>query len=93
MVPRESEGNAYATFWGDKQRALWYVTVFSGVVIDSGLVDGHNFNRWYICLERRPLRLTVSLRKSVHDYPMTKWLNFLLKLNRGNAKHIVRLLL
>ena len=25
MVPRESENNAYAKLWGDKQRALWYV--------------------------------------------------------------------
>ena len=32
MVPRETENNAYANFWGDKQRALWYVMVFSGVV-------------------------------------------------------------
>ena len=24
--------NAYAKFWGGKQRALWYVMVFSGVV-------------------------------------------------------------
>ena len=32
MAPREAEGNAYATFWGDKQRALWYNMVFSGVV-------------------------------------------------------------
>ena len=30
-APRETENNAYAKFWGDKQRALWYVTVFSGV--------------------------------------------------------------
>ena len=29
---RENENNAYAKFWGDKQRALWYVMVFSGVV-------------------------------------------------------------
>ena len=28
MVPRETENNAYAKFWGDKQRALWYVMVF-----------------------------------------------------------------
>ena len=28
MAPRETENNAYAKFWGDKQRALWYVTVF-----------------------------------------------------------------
>ena len=32
MAPRETENNAYAKFWGDKQRALWYVVVFSGVV-------------------------------------------------------------
>ena len=32
MAPRETENNAYAIFWGDKQRALWYAMVFSGVV-------------------------------------------------------------
>ena len=32
MAPRETENYAYAKFWGDKQRALWYVMVFSGVV-------------------------------------------------------------
>ena len=32
MAPRETEDNAYAKFWGDKQRALWRVMVFSGVV-------------------------------------------------------------
>ena len=32
MAPRETENNAYAKFWGDRQRALWYVIVFSGVV-------------------------------------------------------------
>ena len=31
MTPRETENNAYAKFWGEKQRALWYVRVFSGV--------------------------------------------------------------
>ena len=31
-APRETEDNAYAKFWGDKQRALWYVMVVSGVV-------------------------------------------------------------
>ena len=29
MAPRETEDNAYAKFWGDKQRALWCVMVFS----------------------------------------------------------------
>ena len=28
MAPRETEDNAYAKVWGDKQRALWYVMVF-----------------------------------------------------------------
>ena len=38
IAPRETENNAYAKSWGDKQRALWYVTVFSGVVnYESGL--------------------------------------------------------
>ena len=32
MAPGETEDNAYAKLWGDKQRALWYVMVFSGVV-------------------------------------------------------------
>ena len=31
MTSRETENNAYAKFWADKQRALWYVIVFSGV--------------------------------------------------------------
>ena len=38
MAPRETENNAYAKFWGDKQRALWYVMVFSVVV---------NYGRWH----------------------------------------------
>ena len=28
IAPRETENNAYAKFWGDKQRTLWYVMVF-----------------------------------------------------------------
>jgi len=28
MAPRETENNAYAKFWGDKQRLLWYVMAF-----------------------------------------------------------------
>ena len=31
-APRETENNAYAKFWDDKQRVLWYVMVFSGEV-------------------------------------------------------------
>ena len=40
MAPRETENNAYAKFWGDKQRTLWYVMVFlewSIVLGGSGL--------------------------------------------------------
>ena len=29
MAPRETENKAYTKFLGDKQRALWYVMVFS----------------------------------------------------------------
>ena len=32
MASRETKKNAYAKSWGDKQRALWYIMVFSGVV-------------------------------------------------------------
>ena len=32
VTPKETENDADAKFWGDKQRALWYVMVFSGVV-------------------------------------------------------------
>ena len=32
MASRETGNNVYSDFWGDKQRALWYVVVFSGVV-------------------------------------------------------------
>ena len=35
MAPRETENNASAKFWDDKQRVLWYVMVFSGVVNDK----------------------------------------------------------
>ena len=31
MAPRETENNAYAKFWGDRQRELGYVMVFSVV--------------------------------------------------------------
>ena len=33
MAPRETENNAYAKFWDDKQRVLWYVVVFSVIVV------------------------------------------------------------
>ena len=38
MAPRETENNAYAKFWGDKQRALWYVMVFLEWSIQRGVL-------------------------------------------------------
>ena len=43
MAPRETENNAYAKFWGDKQRELWCVMVFSGVVNSCDLYDVDGF--------------------------------------------------
>ena len=52
MASRETENNAYAKFWGDKQRVLWYFMVFSGVanclavpVLKKTLKFGH-FMSW-----------------------------------------------
>ena len=61
MASRETENNAYAKFWGDKQRALWYVMVFSGVVnflTKEWQVWSQTFNRlfvlfWFIFFHRR----------------------------------------
>ena len=47
MAPRETEDNAYTKFWGDKQRALWFVMVFSGVVIFSFSRSALVLARWW----------------------------------------------
>jgi len=47
MAPRETENKAYAKFWGDKQRALWFVMVFSGVV---NLVNASWFCRFSLII-------------------------------------------
>ena len=44
MALRETENNAYAKFWVDKQRALWCVMVFSGVV---------NFSVFRFCKDKK----------------------------------------
>ena len=49
MAPGETENNAYANFWGDKQRTLWYVMVFSGVV---------NYHRLASRTDVKPMRRT-----------------------------------
>ena len=44
MAPREIENNAYVKFWVDKQRAIWYVMVFSGVAnLQFSLEDSQLF--------------------------------------------------
>ena len=53
MAPRETENNAYAKFWDDKQRALWYVMVFSGVV---NCIDG-------LLIEKDSIILTTCIEK------------------------------
>ena len=42
MAPRETENNAYAKFWGDKQRTLWYVMVF----LEWSIARLHVTSRW-----------------------------------------------
>ena len=37
MAPSGTKENSYAKFWVDKQRALWYVMVFSGVVMINNI--------------------------------------------------------
>ena len=54
MAPRETKNNAYAKFWGDKQRTLWYVTVFSGVVnwgIGQLTLQKSMYFRMYSCIQ------------------------------------------
>ena len=46
MAPRETENNAYAKSWGDEQRALWYIMVFS-VVVNSLHVTIANRVEWF----------------------------------------------
>ena len=43
MASRETENNAYAKFWRDKQRTLWYVMVFLEWSIKNLLSPDQNF--------------------------------------------------
>ena len=51
MAPRETENNAYAKFWGDKQRAIWNVMYFLGwsIVSDRGGGGGVCLGAPYFC--------------------------------------------
>ena len=57
MAPRETENNAYAKLWGDNQKALWYVMVFSGVA-----------NSWNSLHRKRKYisqKFTLSVREKI----------------------------
>ena len=59
MAPRETENNAYAKFWGDKQRALWYVMVFLewSIITSCSFSRGDRGRKLFLQL---PRRLTTS---------------------------------
>ena len=52
MAPRETENNAYAKFWGDKQRTLWYVMVFLELSIGKGRLGSFHPSQ-SLCYEAR----------------------------------------
>ena len=59
MARRETENNAYAKFWGDKQKTLWYVMVFSGVV-NSQPASQARTTKFCFCLGLGHLQLLSS---------------------------------
>ena len=61
ITRRETENNAYAKFWGDKQRALWYVMVFSGVV--NSLMNATSvFQLFYYAMWIHPLSVICTVK-------------------------------
>ena len=58
LLPRETENCAYANFWGEKQRALWYVMVFSVVVNYNSILE---FVVTWMCPRRGRLGLFQTL--------------------------------
>jgi len=62
MAPRETENNAYAKFWGDKQRALWYVMVFSGVVNSYSIQVERLVYIFLMFFFNRSIQLTCSVQ-------------------------------
>ena len=66
MARRETENNVYANFWGDKQRALWYVMVFSGVV-NIGAEQLHSDTEIATALTlHHTLHLRIDMEASSH---------------------------
>ena len=56
MVPRENKNNAYAKFWRDKQRSLWYSSKWPVCLIAPLFVDGDS-----VILGKNP---SAALQKS-----------------------------
>ena len=73
MAPRETGHNAYAKFWGDKQRALWYVMVFSGVV---------NSSKQYYPKGK------MKIKTNLHFRLANRWLNSCSHFNKDRKKPI-----
>ena len=44
MAPRETENNAYAKFWGDKQRAI-YMVFYAFFVVVNKRIQANNNNK------------------------------------------------
>ena len=67
MAPWETENNAYAKFWGDKQRALWHpFLLWYFLELSNKVSDSHNGEFTYyfkpsFCRRRRP-RVLESLK-------------------------------
>ena len=61
ITRRETENIAYVKFWFDKQRALWYVMVFSGVV--NSLMNATNvFQLFYYPMWIHPLSVICTVK-------------------------------
>ena len=64
MAPRDTENNAYTKFWGDKQRALWYVMVFLKWSIEDldHVVNWSKMNKMVISQTKKNSVLAVGKR-------------------------------
>ena len=73
MASRETENNAYAKFWGDKQRALWYVMVFlewSITVACAGAGPLTRLNICIVCLQISEQKLVLISSRVARTYHM-----------------------
>ena len=58
MAPRETENNAYAKFWRDKQRTLWYVMVFlEWSILGASVLLGPSFQKTKNCRKSNSFKI------------------------------------